>query len=78
VLVPLPGEEFLDLAGDRLDVADGRPVIDALEFDDLRRRDSRGDFARVLDRDRLVLAVHDEGDNQPGTITKSIGPSPKT
>jgi hypothetical protein len=53
-------------------------VIDALEFDDSRRRDSRGDFARVLDRDRLVLAVHDEGDNQPGTITKSIGPSPKT
>jgi hypothetical protein len=61
MLMPLPGEEFLDLAGDRLDVADGRPVVDALEFDDSRRRDSHGDLARVLDRDRFAFAVDDEG-----------------
>ena len=33
VLVPMSGQELLNLAGDRLHVTDKRNVIDAVEFD---------------------------------------------
>ena len=46
VLVTLPGQELLYLAGDRFDVTDRWAMIDAFKFDEPSRWNLRGEFAR--------------------------------
>ena len=66
-LGPCPGQEFLDLAEDRIRVADPGKMVVPVELDDRRPRDALGHEPAGLDRDGpIARSVEDQGRHANG------------